>query len=125
MHYITAAEAEAIHSTEIESFGGTLGIRDYGLLKAALLRPQTGRYTDLIDQAAALWEGLAQHRPFMDGNKRAASAVTSFFLARNGMIMTADRNKSYAFTVMMQEARTSEHEPIANWLRANTKAIQT
>ena len=121
MHYVTVAEAEAIHSTEIERFGGTPGIRDRGLLKAALIRPKTGRYTDLIDQAAALWEGLAQHRPFMDGNKRTALAVTSFFLAQNGMIMTADRNKSYAFSVMMQEARTSEHDPVARWLRANTK----
>jgi death on curing protein len=29
------------------------------LLEAALYRPQTGYYADLIEEAAALWESLA------------------------------------------------------------------
>ncbi len=36
--------------------------RDLGLLEVALFRPQTGYYTDLIEEAAALWESLAQNQ---------------------------------------------------------------
>lgn len=44
--------------------------RDPRLLEAALFRPQTGYYADLIEEAAALWESLAQNDAFIDGNKR-------------------------------------------------------
>jgi len=51
--YLTAAEVLAIHADQIHRYGGSEGIRDYGLLEAALYRPQTGYYADLIAEAAA------------------------------------------------------------------------
>jgi death-on-curing protein len=53
--------------------------RDPGLLEAALYRPQTGCYTDLIEEAGALWESLAQNHAFIDGNKRVAFAAMYTF----------------------------------------------
>jgi death-on-curing protein len=38
--YITVAEALAIHADQIERYGGSAGVRDLGLLEAALFRPQ-------------------------------------------------------------------------------------
>lgn len=58
----------AIHEDQIARYGGSAGMRDRGLLEAALYRPQTGYYADLIEEAAALWESLAQNHPFIDGN---------------------------------------------------------
>ena len=52
--YLTVAEVLAIHADQIERYGGTQGIRDQGLLEAALYRPQTGYYADLVEEAAAL-----------------------------------------------------------------------
>jgi death on curing protein len=43
-----------MHADQIERYGGSHGIRDPGLLEAALYRPQTGYYADLIEEAAAL-----------------------------------------------------------------------
>ena len=52
--YLTVAEVLAMHADQIERYGGSHGVRDPGLLEAALYRPQTGYYVDLIEEAAAL-----------------------------------------------------------------------
>jgi death-on-curing protein len=40
--YLTVIEALAIHDDQIARYGGGIGIRDPGLLEAALFRPRTG-----------------------------------------------------------------------------------
>jgi death-on-curing protein len=87
--YLTVVEVLAIHDDQIKRYGGTAGVRDFGLLEAALFRPRTGYYADLIEEAAALWESLSQNHPFVDGNKRTAFAVTYTFLVINRAILTA------------------------------------
>ena len=61
--YLTVAEVLAMHADQIERYGCSHGVRDLGLLEAALYRPQTGYYADLIEEAAALWESLSQNLP--------------------------------------------------------------
>ena len=117
--YLTFAEVLAIHDDQIERYGGSPGVRDPGLLEAALFRPQTGYYADLIDEAAALWESLAQNHPFIDGNKRVAFAATYTFLAINGMRITADAEAAYDFIAGLYEANDFNFENLATWLRAN------
>ena len=90
-----------------------------GLLEAALYRPQTGYYTDLVEEAAALWESLAQNHPFIDGNKRTAFAVTYTFLAINGGRITAGALEAYAFIIGQHEAGTFNFEQLTKWLRTN------
>ncbi len=46
--YLTVIEVLAIHEDQIEGYGGASGVRDLGLLEAALYRPQTGYYADFI-----------------------------------------------------------------------------
>ena len=58
--YVTLAEVLAMHADQIEQYGGSFGVRDSGQLEAALFRPQTGYYADLVEEAAALWESLSQ-----------------------------------------------------------------
>ena len=95
--YLTVVEVLAIHEDQIERFGGSAGVRDPGQLEAALFRPQTGYYEDVIAEAAALWESLSQNHPFVDGNKRTAFAVTYTFLSLNGHALTADEDKVIRF----------------------------
>ena len=82
--YLTLGDVLAIHADQITTYGGAAGIRDPGQLDAALFRPQTGYYADIIAEAAALWESLSQNHPFVDGNKRTAfrSAVHVSFHQR-------------------------------------------
>src|SRR6266849_6647440 len=95
--YLTVTEVLEMHADLIERYGGSQGVRDQGLLEAALYRPQTGYYSDLIEEAAALWESLSQNHPFIDGNKRTAFAATYAFLAINGTRLTADADETYGF----------------------------
>lgn len=118
-NYLTVIEVLVIHADQIDRYGGTDGLRDPGLLEAALFRPQTGYYADLIEEAAALWESLAQNHPFIDGNKRVAFAATYTFLAINGGRVTADADTIYAFIAGLYETRTFELGHLAAWLRDN------
>jgi len=61
-----------------------LGLRDLSALESALARPQSGYYSDLIQEAAELWESLSQNHPFIDGNKRIAVTLMAAFRRVNG-----------------------------------------
>jgi len=119
--YLTVAEVLAIHADQIERYGGSPGVRDQGLLEAALYRPQTGHYADLIEEAAALWESLAQNHSFVDGNKRTAFAATYTFLAINGLHLTADAEKTYVFIDRLYTANQFKFEKLVPWLREHTE----
>jgi death-on-curing protein len=117
--YLTVAEVLAMHTDQIERYGGSHGIRDQGLLEAALYRPQTGYYAGLIEEAAALWESLAQNHAFIDGNKRAAFAAMYTFLAINGARLTPDAEVTFAFVAALYEANQFKFEKLVPWLRNN------
>ena len=121
--YLTLIEVLEIHADQIAVFGGAEGIRDPGLIEAALYRPQTGYYADEIAQAAALWESFAMNHPFVDGNKRVAFAVTETFLAINGIAITADSDAIYRFIIENLEGGTFRHDRMVAWLRAHTAPL--
>ncbi len=118
--YLTLAEALAIHHDQIERYGGATGLRDAGALQAALYRPQTGYYADLIEEAAALWESLAQNHAFIDGNKRIGFAATYSFLAINGVQIIADADATFAFIAGLYAINEFEMRHLVPWLRAHT-----
>lgn len=121
--YLTVTEVLAIHEDQVARYGGSDGVRDRGLLESALYRPQTGHYADLIEEAAALWESLAQNHPFIDGNKRTAFAVTYTFLAINGGLITADAVQTHAFIIGLHEAGMFNFERLTEWLRNNVTPV--
>ncbi|MBI5175880.1 MAG: type II toxin-antitoxin system death-on-curing family toxin [Candidatus Obscuribacter sp.] len=116
--YLTLLEALTIHRDQIERYGGRPGVRDLGLLESALFRPQTGYYADLIEEAAALWESMAQNHPFIDGNKRAAFAVTYTFLTINGGHLTASADETYAFISGLYASGKFSFDELVPWLRS-------
>lgn len=118
--YLTTVEVLAIHHDQIERFGGAVGLRDAGLLEAALFRPQSGYYADLIEEAAALWESLGQNHAFVDGNKRIAFAATFTFLAINGVRIRATADATFAFIDELYGSQDFKFERLSEWLRANT-----
>jgi death-on-curing protein len=119
--YLTLADVLAIHADQIERYGGSEDIRDPGLVEAALYRPQTGYYADVIEEAAALWESLAQNHPFLDGNKRTAFAAMYTFLVVNGMRLTADPDDAYAFISTLYGANDFSFNQLTSWLRIHTQ----
>ncbi|WP_413207344.1 type II toxin-antitoxin system death-on-curing family toxin [Rhodospirillum sp. A1_3_36] len=121
--YLTLVEVRAIHADQIRRYGGSEGIRDLGLLEAALFRPQSGYYPDLIAEAAALWESLTQNHPFVDGNKRVGFAATYTFLMINGFRLTVDHEEVFTFMSARFETKTFNFDHLAPWLRSHTSAL--
>ena len=121
--YIRVDDILAIHADQIERYGGGEGVRDPGLLEAALFRPQTGYYPTLIDEAAALWESLSQNHPFVDGNKRTAFAATYVFLAINGLEITATDDEAQDFVLGLYAKSSITFDNLRAWLGENTKAL--
>ena len=119
--YIRVDDILAIHADQIERYGGGEGIRDPGLLEAALFRPQTGYYPTLIEEAAALWESLSQNHPFVDGNKRTAFAATYVFLAINGLEINATDNEAQNFVLGLYDTSNVIFENLRAWLVENTR----
>ncbi len=113
----TLSEAVAMHARLIEAFGGAPGLRDPGALEAALMRPQLGYYRDLVEEAAALLESLANNHPFLDGNKRVAFFVTDTFLRMNGHRIECDNEAAHAFFVRLFETRAFRFDRLEPWLR--------
>jgi death-on-curing protein len=118
--YISKATVLAIHQDQIDRFGGSHGIRDEGLLEAAIFRPQTGYYRDLIEEAAALWESLSQNHPFIDGNKRAAFGSLCAFLGANGAPLQANVEEAMAFVTGLYESNSFRFDQLVSWLREHT-----
>ena len=115
--YLTTSEVLVMHSLLIRQFGGSDGVRDVGLLEAALFRPQTGYYSDIIEEAAALLESLAVNHPFIYGNKRVAFSVTDIFLRINGYEINSTSQKIYSELIRLFDAREIDFKNLEKFLR--------
>ena len=102
-------------------YGGAEGVRDLGQLEAALFRPQSGYYRDIIAEAAALWESLAQNHPFVDGNKRVAWVTARLFLLANGRKLVFEPFDAIRIMESAAAGRVSEQE-VASWFRVRLAA---
>jgi len=115
--YLTVADVLGMHTILMQRYGGAGGVRDPGALEAALFRPQTGYYSDIIAEAAALLESLAINHPFVDGNKRIAFAATDVFLRINGWCLKRQPMVIHTEMLDMLEAGTFDIAHLEPWLR--------
>ena len=78
-----------MHERLIEATGGSIGIRDEGMLDSALSNPFQSfageeLYPSVQAKAARLCYGLVKNHPMVDGNKRIGTHVMLVFLMLNG-----------------------------------------
>jgi death-on-curing protein len=115
--YLSVADVLGMHTVLIQRYGGASGLRDPGALEAALFRPQTGYYKDLVSEAAALMESLAINHPFVDGNKRIAFAAADVFLRINGWRLQRRPMDIHLEMMQMFDSGTFDFAHIDPWLR--------
>ena len=115
--YLTVADVLGMHTVLMQRYGGALGVRDPGALEAALFRPQTGYYDDIVAEAAALMESLAINHPFVDGNKRIAFAAADVFLRINGWRLERSPMRIHTEMIGMFETGTFDLARLEPWLR--------
>ena len=113
----------ALHEQMLAEFGGSLGIRDEGLLASALARPENlsayGK-PSVFDLAASYAFGLVKNHAFIDGNKRIGFAVGALFLEVNGYRLQAAEADATVRTLALAAGAMTEVE-YAIWLKANSK----
>jgi death-on-curing protein len=86
--FLTLEDVLALHDELIQRYGGTPGLRDAGLLEAALAMPQAGfggQYFHEFphEMGAAYLFHLVRNHAFIDGNKRVALACAILFFKIN------------------------------------------
>jgi death-on-curing protein len=115
--HLTVADVLGLHKVLVQRYGGAPGVRDPGALEAALFRPQTGYYEDIVAEAAALMESLAINHPFVDGNKLVAFAAADVFLRINGWGLRRAPAQIHAEMMQMFESGTFDIAHLDPWLR--------
>lgn len=112
----------AIHTDQIQAHGGSLGVRDRGLLESALQRPRN-RFlyepeTDLAALAAAYGFGISANHPFIDGNKRVAFQAMYLFLGLNRFRIEAPEEEVVSLILALASGELDE-PLLAEWLRSH------
>ena len=108
--------------------GGVAGVRDTGLLQAAVARMRAGAadtefFPTLFDKAAALLQAIATYHPFVDGNKRTALISAGAMLEANGYIVAYTPDDAVHFMLSVVNDRLSI-EQIVEWLREHSTAAE-
>ena len=102
--FFTLAEVIAIHRDQITRYGGSEGVRDWGLLQSAIATLAAGvggrfLHADPCEMAAAYLFHIVRYHLFVDGNKRVGAVAAYVFLVMNNMRLTADTD-AYAELVL-------------------------
>lgn len=123
---LTLDEAIAIHRDQIERYGGSIGVRDWNLLKSALAMPAAtfgGQFLhpDLYEMAAAYLFHIVQNHPFIDGNKRAGAVTADVFMTMNDLQLTATEDE-YAELVLAVARGELGKSAVAEFFRTHSSA---
>ena len=119
--WIDERDALALHDRLLALHGGAVGLRDDGLLKSALARPQQhfayAESPDIVDMAAAYTWGIVRNYTFVDGNKRTGFVVGVLFLELNGYRFNASEEDAAQMILELASGNLDEGGYIA-FLRA-------
>lgn len=123
--FLTLDEVIEIHQDMIQRYGGSLSVRDMGLLESAVATPQAGfggqyLHSNLFEMAAAYLFHIVQNHPFIDGNKRAGAMAAFTFLKLNGVTLIA---RESAFERMVRDVAEGKigKDKVANFLQKNSR----
>jgi death on curing protein len=111
--FLTLDEILALHDVQVRLFGGSAGTRDFGLLESAIGNAEVTFDGQLLHEtpfeiAAAYLYGICRNHPFVDGNKRTATAAALTFLEMNGIEIEAPEDDFYELVIGVAEGRVSK-----------------
>ncbi|HSW71562.1 MAG TPA: type II toxin-antitoxin system death-on-curing family toxin [Gammaproteobacteria bacterium] len=115
MIFITVEDVINYHTQMINEFGGSHGIRDMGLLISAVEMPKAtfvgqDLHASIFDKAAAYLFHIISNHPFIDGNKRTATATTITFLIANDIQLSYDSFDFEEFVVSVAQGKLKKEE---------------
>lgn len=109
-----------LHSALIRETGGTDGLRDEGLLEAALNAPFQSfdgveMFPSLQQKAARLGYGLIANHAFLDGNKRIGAHAMLVFLALNDIELEYTQQE-LSDMILRVASGTDSLEDMVRWI---------
>ena len=115
------------HQQIISLYGGTLGLRDEGLLDSALEQPRAmfdGSYLhdSLVKMAAAYGFHICNNHPFIDGNKRVALVAMDAFLQKNGFEISSSEKDIYEIMMNLASGTITKAD-LTDRLEANISKL--
>lgn len=122
IRFLSVDDVLAIHQNTIANEGGLAGLREAGLLEAAVLMPQQrfgGKYLhpDLAAMASAYLFHISQNQAFLDGNKRTAVLAALVFLTANGVESLPPPDVLEEMTLRIASGKATKAE-LTEWMRA-------
>lgn len=113
-------KVKLLHKYLAEETGGSIGVRDEGLLESALESVSATfdgveLYPTKEEKGARLGYTLISNHAFVDGNKRIGMYVMLTFLEVNGIRMEAT-NEEVAEVGMAVAAGNMGYEALLNWV---------
>ena len=114
--YVTVEQAIFYQQKIIKETGGSLGLRDLGLLDSAISRPRASF------SGKDLYPKVLNH-PFLDGNKRTALAVLHEFLKQNGYKLAATQQELIELPLLIERKEMNLNQ-ITKWLKEHTKRLK-
>jgi death-on-curing protein len=126
--FLDLADVLLIHEEQLARYGGSVGLRDQGLLESAIGMPQAtfgGAFVheDLFAMAAAYAFHIAENQPFVDGNKRTGVLAAVVFLELNGFIVEEPMSGFYEAMIAIAERRQTK-DGLAELLRQWSRSVQ-
>lgn len=123
--FLAPEQVLSIHREQLALFGGAAGVRDQGLVEAALAMPQAGfggefAHEDVPAMAAAYLFHIVKNHPFVDGNKRVGAAAALIFLALNGFESKMTNKEVVVLTLGVAEGKLSKKDA-ASFLRRKSR----
>jgi death-on-curing protein len=119
--FLSVDDVLYLHAIAIEDQGGDPTMRDRALLDSAVATPQQqfgGEYlhADIPAIAAAYAFHICKNHPFLDGNKRAATAAMIAFLSDNGWSFDATADAAEP-TIVQLAAGSIDKAAFTDWAR--------
>lgn len=120
MKYLTQEQVINLHQALIKTSGGSLGIRDEGMLDSALKTPlqtfdKRELFPTILDKATRLAFGLIKNHPFIDGNKRIGTHAMLIFLALNNIMLSYKDEELIDIIFKVASDRADEND-LYNWI---------
>jgi death-on-curing protein len=125
VQFLTLDDVIESHSLQIETYGGSLGVRDLGLLESALAQPEAGfggqfLHADIFEMASAYLYHIVLNHPFIDGNKRVGLEAALIFLEINSVNVEAHDDELVDMVLKTATGNWSKKE-IAAFFRAHSQ----
>ena len=123
MVFLTLDDIIESHLHQIDTYGGSHGIRDVGLLESAIAQPEAsfgGQYlhADIFQMAAAYIYHLVMNHPFVDGNKRVGLEAALIFLEINNENLNASDEELVDLVLKTTAGQIGKRE-IAEFFRSH------